>query len=47
MYKRLNRQSQRRSNTWERFKVSSVGRMAPGENQYNLDPFWKSALNES
>jgi RNA-directed DNA polymerase len=48
MYKWLNRQSQRRSYTWERFRdaLAWVG-WPPVRIRHNLDPFRKSALNDS
>ena len=47
MYKWLNRQSQRRSYTWERFKDALAWVEWPSVRiRHNLDPFRRSALNE-
>ena len=48
MYKWLNRQSQRRSYTWVRFKDALAWVGWPSVRiRHNLDPFRRSALNES
>lgn len=48
MFKWLNRQSQRRSYTWERFNDALAWVKWPSVRiRHNLDPFRRSALNES